>query len=179
MISKREIKGVMGEWLETLEWDVFATWTFDRLVRLPGAMYWAGKHLDTLEDWVNGWGSENPSSKNGWGYCEKATTLPRKKVYAFVAAEEGGKGGLIHLHALVGNVASITTYCGRHFRVGQWGKSCCMVHAWPCGIARVMPYNPDLGARFYVSKYITKQLAEWALLGVPRPTLLKMPKPAG
>lgn len=164
----------MGEWLESLaKWDVFATWTFDRLVRLPGAMYWARRHLDTLEDQVNGWGFEKPSSKNGYGYCEKAPTLPRKEVYAFVAAEEGGKGGLIHLHALVGNVASLTTYCGQHFAVGQWGKDCCMVHSWPCGIARVMPYNPDLGARYYVSKYVTKQLAEWALLSVPKPRVIK------
>jgi len=157
----------MGEWLESVaEWDVFATWTFDRLVRLPGAMYWARRHLVTLEDWVNGWGESNPNQSNGHGYCEKPPTLPRKKVHAFVAAEEGGKGGLIHLHALLGNVGTLTTYCGRHFAVGQWGKSCCMVHAWPCGIARVMPYDHKLGARFYVSKYIVKQLAEWDLIGL-------------
>jgi hypothetical protein len=31
----------------------------------------------------------------------------------------------------------------------------------------VFPYDPKLGAKHYVSKYIAKDLAEWELFGLP------------
>lgn len=44
-----------------------------------------------------------------------------------------------------------------------------MTHAWPCGYARVLPYDPELGARYYVGKYVMKHLAECELFGFPGP----------
>ena len=138
------MKGAMGEWLGRLApWDVFSTWTFSRLVHVHGAMYWARRHL---------------------AWLEKVAEQP---IYAFVGAERGGGGGLIHVHALLGNVAHLKAYCGERLEPGKWGCPCCMVHSWPAGIARVLPYDPKLGAAHYVSKYITKRLAEWELLGFP------------
>lgn len=134
----------MGTWLgELAPWDVFATWTFARPVTVNGAMYQARRHLAVLE---------------------KRAELP---LYGFVAAERGDRGGLIHLHALLGNVGVLKPYCGDRLRPGEWGKPCCMVHSWPCGIARVLPYDPQLGAKHYVSKYVVKSLAEWELFGFP------------
>ena len=139
-----ELKAAMGTWLgELAPWDVFSTWTFSRIVREQGAMYWARRHLS---------------------YLEKTAEQP---IYAFVGAERGGNGGLIHVHALVGNVAHLKTYCGQRFAPGTWGHTCCQLHAWPCGIARVRPYDPALGASHYVAKYISKELAEWELVGFP------------
>lgn len=144
MPSREEITNAMGKWLSTLApWDVFATWTFSRPVNIEGAMYMARRHLR----WV-----------------EKAAGRP---VYAFVGVEQGETGGLLHLHALLGNVAHLRTYCGIRLDPGKWGRTCCLVHAWPCGIARVLPYDPGLGAAFYVSKYVAKQLGEWELFGFP------------
>jgi hypothetical protein len=41
-----------------------------------------------------------------------------------------------------------------------------MTHSWLGGYARVLPYDPALGAKHYVSKYVIKgHLAEWDLLG--------------
>ena len=138
------LKAAMGEWLGRLApWDVFSTWTFSRLVHVHGAMYWARRHL---------------------AWLEKVAEQP---VYAFVGAERGGSGGLIHVHALVGNVAHLKAYCGERLEPGKWGCTCCMVHSWPAGIARVLPYDARLGAAHYVSKYITKRLAEWDLVGFP------------
>lgn len=143
-VAGGEIKAAMGEWLGDLApWDVFSTWTFSRPVRVAGAMHWARRHVRTLE---------------------KRARLP---LYGFVAAEQGDRGGLIHLHALLGNVAAVKPYCGKRLGRGQWGKSCCQVHAWPCGYARVFRYNPKLGAKFYVAKYLVKRLAEWELFGFP------------
>jgi hypothetical protein len=134
----------MGLWLGNLApWDVFSTWTFSRPVNVNGAMYWGRRHIRWLQ---------------------KAAGQP---VHAFVGAETGSRGGLIHLHALVGNVGHLKTYCGSLRPPGAWGQKCCMLHAWPAGYARVLPYDPQQGAAFYVANYISKQLAEWELFGFP------------
>lgn len=142
--KQEELKETMGNWLgELAPWDAFVTWTFGRIVTANGAMFWGKRHLKWLE---------------------KAAEQP---VYGFVAAEKGGNGGLIHLHGLLGNVKHMNFYCGNRLATGQFGNKCCLTHAWPCGYARVFPYNPKLGAKHYVAKYITKDLAEWELFGLP------------
>jgi len=134
----------MGEWLGTLApWDVFSTWTFARLVNVNGALFWARRHLT---------------------YLQKTAQQP---IYSFLGVERGETGGLLHVHALVGNVGHLKAYCGQRLAPGVWGCTCCMVHGWPCGIARVLVYDPKLSATHYVSKYITKRLAEWDLVGFP------------
>jgi hypothetical protein len=143
-VINEELKLAMGEWLGQLApWDVFTTWTFARPVQLGGVMYWTHRHLRWLE---------------------KAAAQP---IYGFLGVERGNRGGLLHVHALVGNVGHLRPFCGARLSPGEWGKDCCMVHAWPCGYARVLPYDSKLGARCYVSKYVAKQLAEWELVGFP------------
>ncbi len=139
-----EIKDAMGEWLGDLApWDVFGTWTFDRIVTAAGAMAWARKYFA----WV-----------------EKVAQQP---IYGYIGAERGESGGLIHLHGLMGNVKHLQIFCGARLPRGVFGNTCCMVHAWRCGISRVMPYDPKLGAKHYVAKYVVKRLAEWELYGFP------------
>lgn len=134
----------MGEWLGTLApWDVFSTWTFSRPVQVHGALFWARRHLT---------------------YLEKTA---QQRIYSFLGVERGGTGGLLHVHALVGNVGHLKADCGHHLAPCTWGSTCCMKHSWPCGIARVLVYDPKQGAAHYVSKYITKQLAEWDIIGFP------------
>jgi hypothetical protein len=138
------LKEVMGTWLGQLApWDVFATWTFDRVVQLNGAVFWAKKQLR----WIEG--------------------VAGQPIYAFYTVERGTNGGLLHLHALVGNVGHLKTFCGQRLKPGTWRQSCCLVHGWPCGYARVFSYDPQLGAKHYVAKYVTKRLCEWELIGFP------------
>ena len=47
----------------------------------------------------------------------------------------------VHIHALLGNV-------GKELN-------------WAYGISRVLRYNPKLGARFYLSKFIGNEMVEW------------------
>lgn len=151
MPSDEELKNEMGEWLGRLApWDVFSTWTFSRLTQVGGAMFWARRHLRWLEE---------------------RAELP---IYGFVGVERGRNGGLVHVHALLGNVGHLKAYCGTPLNPGQWNRACCMTHAWPCGYARVFAYDPKLGARYYVSKYIAKRLAEWELIGFPSAPQLSM-----
>jgi len=91
------------------------------------------------------------------------------KPYAFRADEYGPATGRFHLHALIGNVKTVAMYCGRHLPAGFWGKSCCALHQWPCGYARLFAYDPQLGARFYLSKYVTKAMGDWQLVGFESP----------
>ena len=139
-----EVKDEMGKWLGQLApWDVFSTWTFSEPVSVNAAMYWGRQHLRWLEKTAG------------------------NRIHAFVGAEKGNRGGLIHLHALIGRVSEVPVYCGIRLPRGRWGVGCCMVHAWPAGIARVLPYDPARGAAYYVGKYVAKDLAEWELVGFP------------
>jgi hypothetical protein len=150
--NARELQDEMGKWLGQLApWDVFSTWTFSRITQVGGAMFWARRHLRHLEETAG---------------------LP---IYAFVGVERGGSGGLVHLHALVGNVGHVKAYCNDKLPPGVWGRRCCMLHSWPCGMARVLPYDPALGASYYVSKYVTKSLSEWDLVGFPATPQLSIP----
>ena len=156
MPSDDEIKEAMGTWLGQLApWDVFSTWTFSRPTQVSGAMFWALRHLRWLEN--------------------KA----KQPIYGFVGLERGKTGGLVHLHALLGNVGHLKPYCGTPLPPGQWRRACCMSHGWPCGYARVFPYNPELGARYYVSKYVSKRLAEWQLVGFPAMPQTSLPVTLG
>lgn len=143
--SRRDvIKEVMGDWLGKLApWDFFCTWTFSRRVNVDGAMYMGRRHLQ---------------------WMERAAGVP---TYGFLGTEKGDVGGLVHLHALIGNVAHLKPWCGKKFPPAKWGSPCCLLHAWPCGYARVFPYDPVLGAKHYVSKYICGHLCEWELRGFP------------
>jgi hypothetical protein len=79
----------------------------------------------------------------------------------------GISGGLVYLHSLIANVAHLTFYCNTPLRPDRWGVPYCLLHSWLAGYARVLRYDPALGARHYVSKYVVKRLAEWELFGFP------------
>lgn len=159
-----EVTNEFGQFLDGLaKWDVFATWTFSwhalpdsdvsgysdwnqwrfgrRSVTTEGSAYWSRRILERFE---------------------RAAALP---IYAFWAIEHGSVGGKAHIHALIGNVAHLRTWCGEKKSCGTFGLDCCMTHMWPCGIARVLPFDRNRGATDYCSKYVAKQLAEWGLHG--------------
>src|SRR5262245_14861269 len=85
---------------------------------------------------------------------------------------DGPRGGRLHIHALIGNVAGLRRYCDQRLPCGEWGMKCCMVHAWPCGYARVLQYDPRRGASYYVAKYCVKSLGDWELYGFPQSAAL-------
>jgi hypothetical protein len=161
------------------KWDWFVTVTFSglpasrtgdqpRLVSPAGARYFFNRYLGWIEDAVNGWGYESSSRANGFGYADRQQYLLRQRVRAFRGDEYGPLGGHLHIHALVAGVAGVASpprYCGKKLPPGQWGKQCCWTHCWPCGFARVLLYDPKLGAGHYVSKYVTKRFGDWEFYG--------------
>jgi hypothetical protein len=84
----------------------------------------------------------------------------------FMGHEVGGQGGRLHLHGLIGNLESYTS----RTKLWEWWFK-------RYGRAQVLRYDAERGASYYVSKYVTKGLAEWNLdltgYQVPRvPSLL-------
>jgi hypothetical protein len=168
----------MGAWLgELARWTHFCTWTFSRPVNVAAAMHFGRVHLRWLARWdvdTERGGTIGDFLKQN-RYRDQRDVLKdertrqkaaRRRVRAFLATERGETGGLIHLHALAANITNLRPFCGVQLPDGEWGVNCCMVHAWPCGYARVFPYDPALGAKYYVSKYVIKgYLAEWEFVG--------------
>ncbi len=79
---------------------------------------------------------------------EKAAGLP---IAWFRGDEIGPIGGRYHLHALMLNVAHLR----RLTWMDEWGRR--------AGYARILPFDPQLGAAYYCAKYVTKQFGEWDL----------------
>lgn len=139
-----QVNEQMAGWLDQLApWDWFSTYTFSELTSAEGAHHMFRIHL---------------------GWLEKKAGIP---IYAFRADEYGAQRGRLHIHALIGNVARLTAFCGERYAPGTWGRPCCGLHGWPCGIARVLPYDPAIGATGYVTKYVTKDFGDYELIGIP------------
>ncbi len=77
---------------------------------------------------------------------ENAAGLP---VAWFRADEYGPAGGRLHIHALMLNTAALS----RLFWMDRWQQH--------NGYARIFPFDPQQGAAFYCSKYVTKTSGDW------------------
>lgn len=96
-----------------------------------------------------------------WTFRDEVSPLSAKKVFArfivrtcpgswyFLAVEWHRWRDSVHCHALVGGVEGVR----RLSVMDEWYRR--------YGIARIVEYNPKLGARYYLTKYITKELADW------------------
>lgn len=125
----------LGKWLEDkANWDWYATLTF-RDPNNPKYPNW---------------------SKVGWKFAHNALKSLNNALIrledgqnpVWVAVMEFQERGVPHWHALVANVA------------GE--KRMAWVDWWfdRYGIARILPYQQELGARYYLGKYLTKEVAD-------------------
>jgi hypothetical protein len=55
----------------------------------------------------------------------------------------------VHIHALIGNTGDTE----RLLAMDRWYQK--------YGISRIWPYNSRLGARYYLGKYLLKDLSDW------------------
>ncbi|MBA7688108.1 hypothetical protein ES703_96584 [subsurface metagenome] len=114
---------------------------------------------------------DNPAlpnwTKPGWSYTEKAYNrflahltfaTYDNPIFWVRAREEQPWRGVSHFHSLIGGVADLP-------RDEAW--------AWwfnRYGFARIEPYNRELGAGFYLCKYVTKDLGDIQLSENLRPS---------
>lgn len=133
--AQESLRDAFGRWLSELaDWDWYATLTF----------------RDPVDPRFPGW------TKIGWAAAHSALRKFNSALVSelgfvnplWVACMELQKRGVPHWHMLVGAV-------GDESRM-KW------VHWWydHFGIARVLPYQEKLGARYYLGKYLTKNLSD-------------------
>lgn len=159
-----EINQAFGEFLERLaNWDVFATWTFGR-PPVSSSITASGKSF-RIDGQYKGHVSEAGAAYWARRIFDIWRSMAGVPIYGFWATEVGEVGGLVHLHALAGNVGHVPPYCGERMPSSVWNLRCCLLHASPVGVARVLPYDKSRGAGFYVAKYVTKQVGEYGFVG--------------
>jgi hypothetical protein len=171
--SENPVTDALGRFLEELHghhpWDWFFTGTFAKPISPAGAHYMFSRYLETIQRQMTREQIGKPACGTDYSAADGQPSILKFRVftpYAFRADEYGPLGGRFHLHALIGNVKTVTRFCGQLLRQGDWGKPCCALHLWSCGYARIFPYEPSLGARFYLSKYVTKALGDYDLIGI-------------
>ena len=163
----------LGRFLEQLDtdhpWDWFFTGTLANPISPAGAHYMFTRYVQGIQRQMAQDQIGKPACGTDYSEVDGQPSILKFRVftpYAFRADEYGPLGGRFHLHALIGNVSTVTRFCGERLGKRVWGKLCCAVHRWPCGYARIFPYDPSLGARFYLSKYVTKALGDYDLIGI-------------
>ena len=134
--STNELKQAWGKWLSGLaDWDWYATLTF----REPSE-----------EEQRRGY------TQRGWAYAKRAynqflASLPMSLIvnHHWVRMFEFQRWrGVPHIHALISGVADL-----RRDEAWAWWFA-------RYGINRILPYDPTLGAGFYLCKYVVKELGD-------------------
>ena len=132
---RERVSQAFGNWLDGMaDWDWYATLTF----------------RDPHDPRFPGW------SQIGWKSAQTAlnrfnNALVGELRYinpAWVACMELQRRGVPHWHLLVGLVGDQR----RMSWVDWWYEH--------YGIARILPYQEELGARYYLGKYLTKEVAD-------------------
>lgn len=144
--SLEPLKAAWGDFIDQVGkdlngWDWFCTFTF----------------RDPNNPRYPGW------TKPGWKYAHSALrswadTMISKRLgdsipYWLACMEYQHWRGVPHWHILVGNTGIGTVTEERRMDWVDWW--------WErYGIARILPYQEELGARYYLGKYLTKELAD-------------------
>lgn len=141
-LSNERLKSAWGDFVDEVGarkggWNWYATLTFrDR----------------TPEEVASGW------TKVGWGYSHRACDeflgalgdfKGLQDLWWFRAMEISPWRGVPHWHLLIGGVEEL-----RRDESWDWWKS-------RYGLARILPYDSSLGAKYYLCKYVTKDLGDF------------------
>lgn len=129
----KELHQAWGDWLSRVKkWEWFVTLT---LKNPEGVSTWTKPGFAT--------------AKRAWGEFT-ARAMPALGELTWVRFFELQRDrGVPHVHALVADCDPSV----RRMDLVDWAY-----HRW--GITRVLPYNHELGAAFYLGKYITKDVAD-------------------
>ena len=140
--KSQDIKAAWGDFVDQVGgrkggWDWFTTLTFRDRTPAEQALGW---------------------TKVGWSYSDKACTAflghlgelkGMNDLWWCKAREIQPWRGVPHWHLLVGGVEEL-----KRMELVDWW------HGQGYGFARVLPYQAELGARFYLCKYVTKELGD-------------------
>ncbi len=132
--TNHDLKQAWGDWMSGLaDWQWFVTMTL-RDPKISGTTW-------TKPGWASG--------KRAWVEFQNRARPALGELTWARMFELTRDRGVPHIHALVGN----TDPTVRRMDLVDWAWN-----RW--GIARVLEYDPQLGARFYLCKYVTKELSD-------------------
>jgi len=147
--SAKSLPAAWGDWLSEFDWDHFVTLTF------------APPHPRHLRGAVRpGPGrrrAERPGPPPDYAHRQfrhwvrRLGVLGGAPVWWFRGDELGERLGRLHLHAFLGGTGGLL--------------EASLDREWRAGFSLVKRYDPSLGAAHYVSKYVTKGLADYAVSG--------------
>ncbi len=121
----KQLAEAWGSFLAGYPWDWFVTLTF----REPVVSFRAHRLFHS--------------------FCCDIDRIAGTPIGWFRADEYGPRGGRLHIHALMLNVAHLR----RLSLMDKWQKL--------AGYARILPFDPDKGAAYYCAKYVTKTFGDW------------------
>ncbi len=130
----RRSRRAFGEWLSLPPWDWYTTHTFRAEYVSPG------QSEKAWYSWFNGL----RVSAKALGYTP---SLYGSKAPFYCRVVEYQDRGTLHFHALIGGVGDIRRLLFKDL----WELN---------GFARVERYDPQLGANYYVGKYLTKDAGD-------------------
>lgn len=160
---KSKVKDAWSEWLGRYSWDWWTTLTFRNTITTRTANHKWCKWIRAIENEL----------KDEVGY--------------FRVSEVQRGREMLHFHALMLNLNGLETYTNtnwlrakavlekkmsspgdpsleeirqlavRFYWMDRWNKI--------SGFARIFKYNPTLGAKFYLTKYIAKELSDYKVGG--------------
>lgn len=132
MISRKKLQKEWAEYLSTYHWQWFVTLTF----RFPPHPEQAFKSFRYWVHYLN-------RKLYGTRYYKKTTGI------FWTLALEYHQSGVIHFHALVGDVEDLNIRFSRKTAAEKWNEI--------AGYARIYPINDQMKAvTNYVSKYVVK-----------------------
>jgi len=135
-----------GDFIDTLGrdlsgWDWFATFTF----RDPSNPQYP--------NWTKpGWGYAHRALRD-WGDAILSKRFGSSAPYWIAMMEYQHWRGVPHWHLLVGNTGVGSASEERRMDWVDWWYD-------KFGIARILPYQESLGAKYYLGKYLTKDMAD-------------------
>lgn len=128
-----ELSSAWGNWISSLEdWKWFVTLTF----RDPPA----GPSGHNKPGWAR--------AKSAWNSFEKFVEPPLGGLKYIRAMELQPWRGVPHIHALV---AGMNTKEYKPVSSFLWNRF---------GFCRILDYDSELGANYYIAKYVTKELGD-------------------
>lgn len=149
--TRKQISQEMSEWLNKFNWDWYCTLTFRFQVKDPiNAKKYFHRFLASMSwEWFQKVNQATKLSNKNKEYFILRYNLMDNDISYFVAVERFKGNFGTHLHCLLSGVNDI-----KYVDAGQiWFQK--------YGFATIEKYLSELGANYYLTKYITKELCDW------------------
>lgn len=142
MLSTTDYREVFGDWLSQYAWTHWGTFTFRPYVpRLSPGL--APPRFTPSQA-----GPPIHFAHREWQrYVRRLERNLHRPIWWFRGDELGERLGRLHFHALIGGAMDYPPQV--------------LAELWTSGFSKIVTYDPEKSAAYYVTKYVVKGLADW------------------